>query len=110
MEKWNFRKQWNDTCLSAGIDSISPQKSAKIMAVLMHLGNNEAMVMNQHFLADCIYIKQRYKLEGRQTPDRIFVEYFKEYEYDLKEALGKGFVPQWASKLFEKEYQIKLYH
>lgn len=47
--KEDLRKQWNEACLSVGIDSISPSKAAKIMAVLMHLGNNEAMVMNQHF-------------------------------------------------------------
>ena len=104
-----MRKQWNDACLSAEIDSISPSKSAKIMAVLMHLGNNEAMVMNQHFIADVYYIKERYKLDGGLIPDATFVEYFKEYEKDLREALSKGFIPQWAEKLFREDYEIKLW-
>lgn len=41
--KENLRQQWNNACLQVGIDSISAQKAAKIMAVLMVLGNNEAI-------------------------------------------------------------------
>lgn len=108
--KEDLRKQWNDACLSVGIDSISPSKSAKIMAVLMHLGNNEAMVMNQHFLADVYYIKERYKLEGAEIPDADFVEYFKEYEQELKQSLDNGIIPQWAEKLFMEDYEIKLWY
>jgi stalled ribosome rescue protein Dom34 len=106
----NLRKQWNDACLSAGINSISPQKSAKIMAVLMHLGNNEAMVMNQHFIADVYYIQQRYKLQGGEVPDAEFVEYFKESEQELKKSLDNNIIPQWAEKLFKEDYDIKLWY
>ena len=106
----NLRKQWNDACLSAGINSISPQKSAKIMAVLMHLGNNEAMVMNQHFIADVYYIQQRYKLQGGEIPDAEFVEYFKVYEQELKKSLDNNIIPQWAEKLFKEDYDIKLWY
>jgi len=106
----NLRKQWNDACLSAGINSISPQKSAKIMAVLMHLGNNEAMVMNQHFTADVYYIQQRYKLQGGEIPDAEFVEYFKVYEQELKKSLDNNIIPQWAEKLFKEDYDIKLWY
>lgn len=104
----DFRKQWNEACLSAGINSISPQKSAKIMAVLMHLGNNEAMVMNKHFIADCEYIQKRYGIKGGEIPDATFVEYFKEYENDLRLALDNDFIPQWANRLFIEDYEIKL--
>lgn len=106
----NLRKQWNDACLSAGINSISSQKSAKIMAVLMHLGNNEAMVMNQHFIADVYYIQQRYKLQGGEVPDAEFVEYFKVYEQELKKSLDNNIIPQWAEKLFKEDYDIKLWY
>lgn len=106
----NLRKQWNDACLSVGINSISPQKSAKIMAVLMHLGNNEAMVMNQHFIADVYYIQQRYKLQGGEVPDAEFVEYFKVYEQELKKTLDNNIIPQWAEKLFKEDYDIKLWY
>jgi len=105
----NLRKQWNDACLQAGIESISAQKAAKIMAVLMLLGNNEAMVMNRHFTADCEYIQKRFHLQGGEVPDATFAAYLKEYVADLREALRQGFIPQWAEQLFMQDYEIKLY-
>lgn len=107
--KENLRKQWNEACLQAGIESISAQKAAKIMAVLMILGNNEAMVMNHHFTTDVEYIQKRFNIGGGLIPDATFVLHFKEYAYDLKEADRQGFIPQWAEKLFMEDYEIKLY-
>lgn len=107
--KENLRRQWNEACLQAGIESISVQKAAKIMAVLMLLGNNEAMVMNWHFVADCAYIRKRFHVNGGETPDATFTEYLKEYVADLQEADRKGFIPQWAERLFMEDYEIKLY-
>ena len=105
----NLRHQWNEACLQTGLESISVQKSAKIMAVLMVLGNNEAMVMNQHFVADCEYIQKRFHINGGEAPDATFAEYLKEYVADLQEADRQGFIPQWAEKLFMQDYEIKLY-
>ena len=105
----NLRIQWNEACLQTGLESISVQKSAKIMAVLMVLGNNEAMVMNQHFVADCEYIQKRFHINGGEVPDATFAEYLKEYVADLQEADRQGFIPQWAEKLFMEDYEIKLY-
>lgn len=107
--KENLRQQWNDACLQVGIDSISAQKAAKIMAVLMVLGNNEAMVMNKHFTADCEYIQKRYNIGGGLVPDPTFVAYFREYVADLESAEAQGFCPQWAEKLFREDYEMKLY-
>lgn len=107
--KENLRRQWNESCLQMGIESISVQKAAKIMAVLMELGNNEAMVMNQHFVADCEYIQKRFHLQGGEVPDATFAMYLKEYVEDLREADRKEFIPQWAEKLFMEDYEIKLY-
>ena len=107
--KENLRKQWNDACLQVGIPSISAQKSAKIMAVLMVFGNNEAMVMNQHFVADVLYIQEKFHLRGGETPDGLFAEYLKEYVADLQEADRQGFIPQWAENLFMEDYEIKLF-
>ena len=75
----------------------------------MLLGNNEAMVLNRHFTADVDYICKRFNIGGGLTPDPEFVEAFKEYAKDLKEADRQGFIPQWAVKLFGEEYNIKLY-
>ena len=105
----NLRRQWNEACLQTGIESISVQKPAKIMAVLMVLGNNEAMVMNQHFVADSEYIQKRFRINGGEVPDATFAEYLKEYVADLQEADRQGFIPQWAEKLFMEDYEIKLY-
>ena len=105
----NLRQQWNEACLQCGIESISVQKAAKIMAVLMLLGNNEAMVMNRHFTADCEYIQKRFRINGGEVPDATFAEYLKEYVADLKEADRHGFIPRWAEKLFMEDYEIKLY-
>ena len=105
----DLRKQWNDTCLAAGIDSISAGKAAKIMAVLMELGNNEAMTHNTHFLADVDYIRTRYRIGGGLIPDAVFAEYLKEYAEDLRGAISQNFIPQWAERLFREEYEIKLY-
>lgn len=76
----------------------------------MHLGNNEGMVMNQHFVADVQYIQQRYKLSGGEIPDETFVRYFKECEKELRCSLERKVIPQWASSLFEGDYQIKLWY
>ena len=105
----NLRKQWNDTCLYAGIDSISPPKDAKIMAVLMELGNNEAFTHNTHFLADVEYIRKRYSIDGGLVPDATFAEYLREYAEDVRGSVAQGFIPQWAERLFREEYEIKLY-
>ena len=75
----------------------------------MILGNNEAMVMNQHFYADCKYIQRRFGVSGGSVPDKVFAEFFKEYTTDLKEADRQGFIPQWATKLFKEDYEITLY-
>lgn len=107
--KENLRKQWNEACLQCGIESISAQKAAKIMAVLLSFDNMESMVMNRHFTADCEYIQKRFHLQGGEVPDTTFAEYLKEYVADLKEADRQGFIPQWAEKLFMEDYEIKLY-
>lgn len=88
-----LRHQWNQACLQAGIKSISPQKAAKICAVLMLYGNNEAMVLNQHFQADILYIKQEYHVDGGCVPDATFARYLKEYVADLEEADRQGLHP-----------------
>lgn len=106
--KEDLRKQWNDACLNAGLTSITPQKAAKLMAVLLHLGNNEAMVMNKKFFADVIYIQKRYNLLGGLVPDKTFTDCFKQTEREIRESLEQGIIPEWATSIFEEEYEIKL--
>ena len=63
-----LRHQWNEACLQLGLPSLTIDTSAKIMAVLYQYGNNEAMVFNYHFVADCEYIQKRFHIQGGEHP------------------------------------------
>ena len=120
MEANDFRKLWNDACLSAGIKSISTDNAARIMAVLYIHGNNEAFCFNQKFLADLDYIIAEYRIGGGENPDPEFSrlvkmyseelsEYYEIHKNDKKEgALFNDPKPQWAIDLFAERYDIKL--
>ena len=105
-----LRHQWNEACLQLGLPSLTIDTSAKIMAVLYQYGNNEAMVLNYHFVADCDYIQKRYHIQGGETPDVDFVIKF-QYWYkdimDYEKEHTEGIV-SWAVKLFKDMYDIKL--
>ncbi len=75
------------------------------MAILMHFGNNEALVLSANFRADCKYIKIRYHLRGGEVPDPEFVEAFKPVEKELRD-LDQP--PEWATKLMMEMYNIKI--
>ncbi len=116
---YRTRKAWNDTCLAAGIPSISTDTSARIMAVLYVHGNNEAFTFNQKFVADMEYIQKRFHIEGAGTPSCDFVDLLIEYVSELeqyalqhknesKEAVFSDGKPQWAIDLFKEMYNIKI--
>lgn len=101
----SLRQQWNDTCLQAGIPSLTLATCAKLMAVLLHFGNNEAFVLSTKFRADCDYIQKRYHLSGGEVPDADFVAEFQMIEKDI------GCVsepPAWAKKLLKDMYNINI--
>ncbi len=75
------------------------------MAILMHFGNNEALVLSANFRADCKYIKIRYHLRGGEVPDPEFAEAFKHVEKELR---GLDQPPEWATKLMMEMYNIKI--
>ena len=120
MEAKDFRKLWNDACLSVGVKSISTDNAARIMAVLYVHGNNEAFCFNQKFLADLDYIIAEYRIGGGEIPDPEFSrlvkiyskelsEYYEIHKHDKKEgALFNDPKPQWAIDLFAERYDIKL--
>ena len=120
MEVQDFRRLWNDACLSAGLKSISTDSAARIMAVVYVHGNNEAFCLNQKFLADVDYIRKEYHIGGSKTPDPEFSrlvkiysdeleEYYETHKQDKKEgALFNDPKPQWAIDLFKERYDIKL--
>jgi hypothetical protein len=102
----SLRKQWNDACLQLGIPALTTATSAKIMAILLHYGNNEAFVLSPHFRADCEYISKRYHIHGSGTPDLEFTEYLKEYNAELEHCEKP---PKWAVDLIKGMYNIDIY-
>ena len=107
----NLRKLWNETCLNAGIPSISIDKAALTCAVLLEYGNNEAFTLNEKFLTDIEYIQKRYHIFGAETPDAEFSEALQEYVAKIQEfekENGSDKRPEWAEKYFIKMYNIKI--
>ena len=107
-----LRYQWNEACLQLGLPSLTIDTSAKIMAVLYQYGNNEAMVFNHHFVADCEYIQKRFHIQGGETPDAEFVAKYNKWLSDIleyeKNHPGTDDIVPWAVKLFKDMYDIKL--
>lgn len=103
----NFRKQWNDTCKAAGIASIQKNTAAQILAIVYVLGGErEAFTHNEKLKADIDYIQETYCFLGGLIPDvevkNRFRKYIKELESNEKD------YPQWAAKLMQENYGIKL--
>lgn len=102
----SLRQQWNEACLSVGIPSLTTATCAKIMAILLNFGNNEAFVLSPHFRADCEYIQKRYHVQGGESPDIAFVAEFQEINRSLEKCEKP---PQWAVELMKKMYDIDIY-
>lgn len=100
-----LRQQWNDACLSLGIPALTTATSAKIMAILLHYGNNEAFVLSPHFRADCDYIQKRYHVNGGEVPERDFA---KELQYYDKQLKTSNKPPKWAVELVKGMYNINI--
>lgn len=100
-----LRKKWNDMCLQLGIPSLSVDTSARLMAILMHFGNNESFVLSPNFRADCEYIQKRYHINGGETPSVDFVANLQFYS---KQVENLAEPPLWAKKLFKDMYDINI--
>lgn len=101
----SLRQQWNEACLQVGLPSLTLNTCAKIMAILMHYGNNEAMVLSPHFRADCEYVQKRYHIQGGKTPDLEFIEEFQPIEKELRDLEQP---PGWAKHLMKNMYNIEI--
>ena len=102
----NLQKQFYEACESVGIQALTTRTAAKIMAVVVELGNNEHLIYNKKCFTDIEYIKRQFNLEGGKRPDAGFVSEYKDYVWDIQ---SHDFIPQWASKLFMERYNIKLF-
>lgn len=99
-------KRWLHDCMTVGIPAISLDTSARILAVVCVLGNNENMVMSSKCRADLEYIQKRFGIDGGEVPDKEIIAPLKEYISELEKA---DEVPLWAEKIFKERYGIKLY-
>ena len=103
------------------VNAISTDTSARILAVTYVHGNNEALVHNKKYVLEINHIKKRFGIEGCGTPSPEIVDLIKEYVRELEqyandhdndndkgEAIFKTHAPEWAHKLFQDRYCIKL--
>lgn len=99
-------KNWLHDCLTIGIPALSLDTSARILACVCVLGNNENIVMSPQCKADLEYIQSRFGINGGEIPDSDIINPLKEYITELEKAKE---VPKWAEKIFKERYGIKLY-
>ena len=102
----DFRRQWNESCKAAGLVSIGKDTAAKLLAIVYVLGGErEAFTHNEKLKADLDYIQDVYGFKGGETPDEEVVKNVRGYVLSLE--LEKDY-PQWAPKLMQEQYGIKL--
>ena len=115
-----LRAAWNETCLRAGLPSISRDISARIMAVLhVESACTTAVTHSPKLRADLKYIQRRFGFEGGATPDAAFVQTFRRYvrEIEAHQKLNRGNTslskeeqawPTWARHLYRDSYNVNL--
>ena len=115
-----LRAAWNETCLRAGLPSISHDTSARITAVLhVESGCTTAVTHSPKLRADLKYIQRRFGLFGGATPDAAFVQTFRRYvrEIEAHQKLNRGNAslskeeqawPTWARSLYRDSYNVNL--
>lgn len=106
MKDNSLRRQWNESCLKAGLPSLTTGTAAKLMAILLHYGNNETFTHSAKFLTDCLYIMRRFHIEAGETPDEKFMRVFQPISRELE---GCEVPPKWAIDLMKDKYAIKIY-
>lgn len=115
-----LRTAWNETCLRAGLPSISRDTSARIMAVLhVESGCTTAVTHSPKLRADLKYIQQRFGFMGGSTPNAALVQPFIRYvhEIEMHQRLSAGRTdltpaerawPEWARSLYRENYNVEL--
>lgn len=99
-------KRWLESFRQLGLPAISTDTSAKILAVVHSLGNNEQMTLCPRLRADLAYIQSEFGIAGGEVPKVEIVKPLKHYINDIE---GSETVPQWAARLFVDRYGIKIY-
>lgn len=99
-------KRWLESFLQIGFPAISTDTSARILATVHSLGNNERMVLCPKLRADLEYLQKVYGIDGGETPKAEIIRPLKQYISELETCEA---VPHWAEKLFMERYGIKIY-
>jgi hypothetical protein len=107
----DFRRQWNESCKAAGLVSIGKDTAAKLLAIVYVLGGErEAFTHNEKLKADLEYVQDVYGFQGGEVPNKEVADLFRKYvvELDFFTPSINQWHPQWATKLMQEQYGIKL--
>lgn len=108
---------WNDAFLAAGINVMSVDRAAKILAMVYVLGGSHSSYTHSVLLrADLEYITKRYGIYGNGTPDSEITPLIRKYAEELNSAymtateknevgLRVNWYPEWATKI-AKHYNL----
>lgn len=99
-------KRWLESFRQLGLPAIGTDTSARILAVVHSLGNNEQMALCPKLRADLRYIQDVYGIDGCETPKAEIVGPLREYINKLETS---DTVPEWAKKLFQGRYGITIF-
>lgn len=105
----DLRRQWNESCLAAGIPSLSTETCAMILAVVYVADSDENIVMNLKLKADIDYIQKRFNIIGGYIPDSDFIQITKGFVMAIQgNFIEYGDYPQFVKDLFKEYYNIEL--
>lgn len=99
-EYMNLYEQMLNTAAGCGMNVISREHAAQLIAVVFLYGD-ESTVFSQKMNADIRYIQKRYGLMGGCAPDMGFVKLAGQYVRDIRQ---NGH-PEWMKEL-EKRYDV----
>ena len=108
-------RDWLNAFHSVDIPAITSDTCARIMAIVnVHGGGEEDMVLSPKITNDVQYIQQRFHIQGGEIPDRDFARLMRHYVRELEDYMkrhphDKTSIPEWAHKLLQDRYGIKLH-
>ena len=93
-----------------GMEPWSPDKAARLMAIVQVFGNNEGFTLSPKFKIDRAYIQQLYHIDGGEVPAPVFAEHLRYWvrQYELVGAPNdRVFID--AKEWIKQMYNFQLY-
>lgn len=81
----NFGEAMYDTCLSAGLEIVSIDVAARVMAFIGLQGGDERVAYSPRMTCEIRHIQKKYHIQGGEIPDKDFVVLLQEYTKELRE-------------------------